>query len=314
MLNYVARRTVTMLLVLLGVTMLTYTMMFLAPGSPAEMILQQQYGREPSEEAIQTFREEHGFDDPLPVRYGRWLWAVLHGDLGEAYITDEPVSKKIVERIPETVNLAGAAMLVSLLIAVPAGIISAVHQGKFPDFLSQIAALFGLSIPNFWLAYILIMVFSLYLKVLPPYGIGGPAHLILPALTVGTAMSAILTRLLRASMLEVLDEEYVRTARSKGLPERIVVYKHAVKNALIPVLTVVGLQFGALLNGTVIAEVIFQRPGLGNLLINALSSRNYPVVMAMTLIVATIFVVTNFAVDLLYGYVDPRISLEGQKR
>lgn len=290
--------------------MLTYGMMFLAPGDPAELILQSQLRQEPTEEQIQTFREEHGMNDPLPIRYGRWALGVLHGDLGESYFGDRSVSTLIWERIPQTAELAGAAMFIALLVAFPAGIISAVHQNQLPDYLSQIGALLGLSMPNFWLGYLLIMVFSLHFQLFPVAGVGGLDHLILPAVTMGTGMTAINTRLLRSSMLEVLNEEYIATARSKGLPERIVVYKHAVRNALIPILTIVGLQFGALLNGAVIVEVIFQRPGLGNLLIDALGNRNYPVVQGMVLLIAAIFVFTNTAVDILYRYIDPRIEIK----
>lgn len=312
--KFILRRVFTMLLVLLGVSFLTYATMFLAPGDPAELILQRQMGdREPTEEQIREFREEHGMNDPFIVRYGRWLWDALHGDLGKGYFNEKPVANLIVDRVPQTAELAVAAMFIALLIAFPAGIISAVHKGQFPDYLSQFAALLGLSMPNFWLAYLLIIVFSLHIQLFPVAGVGGLNHLVLPAVTIGTGLTAILTRLLRSSMLEVLNEEYIRTARSKGLPERIVVYKHAVRTALIPILTVVGLSFGALLNGTVIVEVIFQRPGLGSLFVTALLNRNYPVVQASVLVTATIFVVTNSVVDILYRYIDPRIELAGRE-
>lgn len=308
--KFILRRIFTMLLVLLGVTILTYGMMFLAPGDPAELILEKQMGREPTQDEIQAFRKERGLNDAFPVRYGRWLWDVLHGDLGEGYYTDTPVSSMIEERIPQTAELAIAAMFISLLIAFPAGIISAVHKGQPPDYLSQIAALLGLSMPNFWLAYLLIIIFSLHFQLFPVAGVGGLDHLILPAVTMGTGMAAINTRLLRSSMLEVLNEEYIATARSKGLPERIVVYKHAMRNALIPILTIIGLQFGALFNGAMIVEVVFQRPGLGKLFVEALLDRNYPVVQASVLLTAAVFVVANTGVDILYRYIDPRIELE----
>lgn len=307
--KFVVRRVVAMLLVLFGVSTLTYGMMFLAPGDPAETILRNQLNREPTQAQIEAFREEQGLNDPIYVRYGRWLWGVLHGDLGESYFSNTDVSTLILDRIPETVELGLAGQLLALLIAFPAGIVSAVHKGQFPDYVSQVGALLGVSMPNFWLAYLLIIVFSINLQLFPVAGAGGLDHLVLPAIALGTGSAAILTRLLRASMLEVLDEDYIRTARSKGLPERIVVYKHAVRNALIPILTVVGLSFGALLNGTLILEVIFQRPGLGELFVTALLNRNYPVVQASVLITAASFVVTNTAVDLTYRYIDPRIEL-----
>lgn len=311
--KFIVRRLFMMVFVLVGVSLLTYGMMFLAPGDPAELFLQSQLAQEPTEEQVQEFREKKGLNDSFPVRYGRWVWRVLHGDLGKSYFGDTSVSTLIMERLPETAELAGASMIIALLIAFPAGIISAVHKGQLPDYLSQIAALLGLSMPNFWLGYLLIMVFSLHFELFPVAGVGGLDHLVLPAVTMGTGLAAINTRLLRSSMLEVLNEEYIATARSKGLPERIVVYKHAVRNALIPILTIVGLQFGALLNGAVIVEVVFQRQGLGNLLIRALGNRNYPVVQGMVLLIAAIFVGTNTVVDIAYRYIDPRIDLEGRE-
>lgn len=316
--KFIIRRFITMLLILVGVSMLTYGLMFLAPGDPARLVLESK-GIDPTDEQIQAFREEHGLNDPLPVRYGRWAWKVLQGDLGESYYSEmgsgkgspASVSALIVNRIPNTGELALAAMTVALLIAFPTGIISAVYKGQLPDYLSQIAALLGLSMPNFWLGYLLIMAFAIPLEGLPVSGSGGLEHLVLPALTMGTGLAAINTRLLRASMLEVLNEDYVGTARSKGLPEKIVVCKHAVRNALIPILTIVGLQFGFLLNGAVIVEVVFQRLGLGELLITALLRRDYPLVQGLVLLIAVIFVVTNFFVDILYRYIDPRISVEG---
>lgn len=311
--KFVVRRIATMFVVLFAVSFLTYGMMFLAPGDPARLILKKGHiaGQEPTQEQIEAFREAHGLDDPFPVQYGRWLWNALHGDFGESYYRESSVSTMIGDRLPQTVELAVAAMAVALLIAFPAGIISALHQGQFPDYLSQVGSLLGVAMPNFWLGYLLIIGFSLKLNLFPVAGVGGLDHLVLPAVTLGTGMAAILTRLLRASMLEVLDEEYIRTARSKGLPERIVVYKHAVKNALIPILTVIGLSFGALLNGTLIVEVVFQRPGLGDLFVIALLDRDFPVVQAAVVITAFIFVVVNTFVDIMYRYIDPRIELEG---
>lgn len=315
MLQFLIRRSSTVLLVLVGVSVLTYGLMFFTPGDPARTILRQQSGgRPPSDEAVETFRAEHGLDEPVPVQYVNWVWDVLHGDLRESYYDDTPVTSLIMDRLPETAELAVAGLFVSLLISLPAGVISAVHKGQFPDYVSQLAALLGVSMPNFWLGYLLIIVFALNLDLFPTYGVGGIKHLVLPAVTLGTGMAAIITRLVRSSMLEVLDEDYIRTARSKGLRGRIVVYKHALRNALIPVVTIVGLQFGYLLNGAVIVEIVFQRPGLGDLLINAIFARNYPVVQGLVLLIAVIFVMTNFLVDITYRYIDPRISFEGSER
>lgn len=312
--KFIIRRVLTMGVVLLAVSMLTYGFLFLAPGDVARNILRKQGVENPTEETLEQFRKKHGLDDPLPVRYGRWLWGVLHGDFGESYFREEAVGPLLVDRLPQTAELALAGMGVALLIAFPAGIISALHQAQLPDYCTQIGSLLGISMPNFWLGYLLIIGFSLRLDLFPVAGAGSLNHLVLPAITLGTGLAAILTRLLRASMLEVLDEEYIRTARSKGLPERIVVYKHAVRNAMIPVLTVVGLSFGALLNGTLIVETVFQRPGLGSLFVIALLDRDYPIVQATVLFTAALFVVTNSVVDVLYRYIDPRIELEGRDR
>ena len=312
--EFVLRRAATMMLVLVGVSILTYGLMFVTPGDPAETILRQQMGgRTPSDAAITDFRQEHGLDEPVPVQYANWAVDVAQGDLRESYYEEKPVTEMIAERVPATFELAAAAMVVALVIAIPAGIVSAVHKGRAPDYVSQFGALLGVSMPNFWLGYLLIIVFALHLDVFPTYGVGGIDNLVLPAVTLGTGMAAIVTRLVRSSMLEVLDREYVDTARSKGLTERIVVYKHALRNALIPVVTIIGLQFGYLLNGAVVVEIVFQRPGLGKLLIDAIFARDYPVVQGLVLVIAVMFVFTNFLVDVTYRYIDPRISFESEQ-
>lgn len=310
---FVLRRAATMILVLVGVSILTYGLLFITPGDPAETILRQQMGGQtPSEAMITDFRQEHGLDEPVPIQYANWVFDVVQGDLRESYYEEKPVTQMIINRVPATFELAAAGMVVALLIAIPTGIISAVHKGKAPDYLSQFGALIGVSMPNFWLGYLLIIVFALNLDLFPTYGVGGLDNLVLPAVTLGSGMAAIMTRLVRSSMLEVLDREYIDTARSKGLTERIVVYKHALRNALIPVVTIIGLQFGYLLNGAVVVEIVFQRPGLGKLLIDAIFARDYPVVQGLVLVIAVIFVFTNFLIDVTYRYIDPRISFESE--
>ncbi|AHG02917.1 glutathione ABC transporter permease [Halobacterium sp. DL1] len=312
MLQFLIRRSATVLLVLFGVSVITFGLMFVTPGDPAETIMRQQMGgRAPSEEAIDQFREEHGLDNPIPVQYVDWATDVVQGDFRQSYFQDTKVSTMILNRVVPTTELALAAIAVAVAIAIPAGIISAIHQGQPPDYLSQFGALLGISMPNFWLGYLLIIVFSVQLDIFPVAGVGGLDHLVLPAITLGTGMAAIITRLVRSSMLEVLDEEYIQTAHSKGLKEKIVVYKHALRNALIPVVTIIGLQFGYVLNGAVVIEIVFQRPGLGNLLIQSIFSRDYPVVQGLVLVIGAIFVLTNFAVDIAYRLIDPRISFEG---
>lgn len=312
MLQFLIRRSATVLLVLFGVSVLTFGLMFVTPGDPAETIMRQQMGgQSPSDEAVQEFRQEHGLDDPIPVQYVNWVADVITGDFRESYFQETKVSTMILQRAIPTLELALAGIAVGVAISIPAGIISAVHQGQPPDYVSQFGALLGISMPNFWLGYLLIIVFSIQLDMFPVAGVGGLDHLVLPAITLGTGMAAIITRLMRSSMLEVLDEEYIQTAHSKGLRERIVVYKHALRNALIPVVTIIGLQLGYVLNGAVVVEIVFQRPGLGNLLIQSIFARDYPVVQGLVLVIGAIFVFTNFAVDIAYRLIDPRISFEG---
>jgi peptide/nickel transport system permease protein len=315
--QFVARRLGTAAGVLLGVSVITHLMVHLTPGDPAVTILRQQSGEYPSEEALRAFREEQGLNDPIPVQYADWMWDVLHGNLGQSYYHDTEVTAMILHDLPYTVNLALASLAVALVIAVPAGVISAVHKGRLPDFLSQGGALVGVSMPNFWLGYLLLIVFALgtpfrFLGVFPVTGTGTLRHIVLPAVTLGSGMAAIIMRLLRSAMLDVLEQDYIRTARSKGLVERIVVYKHAFRNALVPVVTIVGLQFGYMLNGAVIVEIVFSRPGIGRLLIDSIFARDYPVVQGLVLIIAVVFVLTNFLVDVTYRYIDPRISFEGE--
>jgi len=310
---YLLYRTATSLVVLCGVSMLTFGLTFLTPGDPARTVLRQQYGQTPSPAVVDAFREEHGLDEPVVVQYVDWLTGVLQGDFGSSYISGRPVMELLAEALPPTLELSTAALLVAIVVAVPAGVLSAVHQGEWIDSLSQLGALIGVSMPNFWLGYLLIIVFSLQLSLFPVAGSSGLSHLVLPAIALGTGMTAIITRLVRMSLLEVLDEPYVKTARSKGLNERIVVYKHALRNALIPVVTVVGLQFGFLLSGAVVVEIVFQRPGIGVLLVDAVLARDYPVVQGAVLLIAVLFVLTNTLVDLTYQYLDPRIQLGGSQ-
>ncbi|MDG5761791.1 ABC transporter permease [Natronococcus sp. A-GB1] len=307
--SYVLYRLATAVVVLFGVSLVTFGFVHATPGDPAETILIEQTGQQPSSEAVEEFREAEGMNDPVHHQYVDWVTGAVHGDLGQSYFSDAEVSSLILDDLYNTLELAVASILVALVIAVPTGIASAIHQGQPIDVTSQIGALIGVSMPNFWLGYLLIIVFALNLNMFPVAGSGGLEHLILPAIALGTGMAAIVTRLVRTSMLEVIDQEYIDTARSKGLKERIVVYKHALRNALIPVVTVVGLQLGFVLNGAVVIEIVFQRPGLGNLLVDAIFARNYPVVQGVVLVAAVTFVVSNLLVDLSYRYLDPRIKL-----
>lgn len=309
------RRLLTMGIVLLGVSVLTYGLIFVTPGDPARTILTQQMGGQPpSQEAVEQFRAAKGLDDPFPVQYARYMGGVLRGDLGQSYYNDQAVTAMIAQRLPNTIALAVASMLVSIAIAVPAGVASAVDPGSRADYAAQLGALVGVSMPNFWLGYLLIIVCSLQFHLFPVAGAGGLEYLVLPALTLGSGMAAVIARLVRTAMLDVLDDAYIRTARSKGLRERIVIYKHALRNALVPVVTIIGLQLSYVLNGAVVVEVVFQRPGLGTLLVDAIFTRDYPVVQGVTLLIGVIFVLTNFAVDLTYSRLDPRIDLGVSRR
>ncbi|RQG88101.1 ABC transporter permease [Natrarchaeobius halalkaliphilus] len=297
--------------VLVGVSVLTFGLIYLTPGDPAETILSQQTDQQPSQEAIEAFRAEHGLNEPIPHQYVNWVGDALQADLGQSYYSDRSVNGMIVQHAPATVELAIAAMAIALLIAIPTGVLSAVHRGGRLDVVCQFGALVGVSMPNFWLGYLLIIGFSLHLGLFPVSGSGGLAHLVLPAVTLGTGVAAIIARLVRTSMLAELDREYLDVTRAKGLSERIVVYKHAFRNALLPVITVVALQFGFVLNGAVVVEIVFQRPGLGTLLVDSIFARDYPVVQGVVLVTAVSFVLTNLLVDLSYRYLDPRIRLGG---
>ncbi|MBT9148988.1 MAG: Glutathione transport system permease protein GsiC [Dehalococcoidia bacterium] len=307
MLTYIIRRIGVMVFILLGVSVITFSMMHFVPGDPAEMIAMERYGKEVTAETIEHVRRELGLDQPVYIQYFRWLTNVLQGDLGYSARTDRPVLDEILTRLPATIQLALAGMLVSLIIAIPVGIISATKQYSIVDNVSMFGALLGVSMPNFWLGLLLILLFSVHLGWLPVFGRGGIEHLILPAITLGTGMAAITTRLMRSSMLEVLMQNYIRTARAKGLTEKLVIGKHALKNAVIPVVTIVGLQFAHLLEGAVIVETIFAWPGIGRLMVGSIFARDFAVVQGCVLFFALIFVLSNLIVDISYAYLDPRI-------
>ncbi|NLD97194.1 MAG: ABC transporter permease, partial [Synergistaceae bacterium] len=275
------------------------------PGDPARLIL----GETASETEVRELREEMGLNDPFLLQYGRYLKkAVFEGDLGTSYVTGRPVVTEIVARFPTTMLLAVLSVCISVLIGIPTGIISATRQYSIFDNLAMILALVGVSMPNFWQGLVLIIVFSLHLGWLPASGFYGPAYWILPALTIGTSTAATITRMTRSSMLEVIRQDYIRTARAKGQTELVVILKHALKNALIPIITVIGLQLGRGLGGAILTESIFSIPGLGKLMVDSIKARNYPVVQGGVLFIAVMFSFINLLVDVLYAYADPRIK------
>jgi ABC-type dipeptide/oligopeptide/nickel transport system permease component len=303
MLRYLAHRLLYMVPVIWLVVSVVFLMIHLVPGDP----IQQMLGEGAASADIQAARHAYGLDQPLPQQYLHYWKGVLHGDLGQSLVFQQNVGTLIARRYPATLELTLAALLVALALSIPAGVRSARHRNRWDDRLLSFVSLLGLSFPNFALGPILILVFAIWMGVLPVSGAGGISHLVLPAITMGGALAAILTRMVRTSMLEELGQDYVRTARAKGLPERTVVYRHALRNALIPVLTVVGLQFGALLAGAIVTETIFSWPGIGRLTIQAIASRDYYLVQGCILAIGLSYVAVNFLTDLLYSVVNPRI-------
>ncbi len=300
---YILRRLVLAVPTLVGVTLVVFALIRLVPGDPARLVL----GLQASEEEVQRLRVQLGLDQPLPVQYARFLARLLQGDLGRSVVTGEPVLREIGARLPATVQLAVASTVVATLAGVAAGVVSATRQSSWWDYAVMTVALFGISLPVFWLGLMLMLLFSVHLRWLPAGGYGTPAHLVLPTVTLAAFSVAIIARMTRSSLLEVLHQDYVRTAWAKGLSSRAVVLRHALKNALIPVVTVIGLQFGGLLGGAILTETVFAWPGMGRLLVGAIVARDYPVVQGTVLVFAALFTLVNLAVDVLYAYVDPRI-------
>jgi len=289
-------------LVLFGVSVVVFLILHLT-GDPAALLLPP----DATAEDVARFRKAMGFDDPVFVQYVRFLKGALRGDFGESVRHGEPAMHLVLERLPATFELAGAALLLALCLAIPAGIISALKRNTAIDYVSTVVALMGQAMPTFWLGIMLILVFSVRFSWLPSSGRGDFQHLILPAVTLGLFTTARITRLTRSGMLEVLGQDYIRTARAKGVSERPVVWKHALKNASIPIVTIVGIELGTLLGGSVITETIFAWPGVGRLSVQAIFNRDYPVVQAAVFILASTFVFLNFLVDVAYTWLDPRI-------
>jgi ABC-type dipeptide/oligopeptide/nickel transport system permease component len=303
MLRYIAIRLLYTLPVLWLVVSVVFLLIHLVPGDP----IQQMLGENASAADIQATRHAFGLDVPLPQQYVSYWKSVLHGDLGRSLRFDQPVTRLVASRYPQTLRLTLASMAVALLISIPAGVRSARRRNRWDDRALSFVSLLGLSFPNFALGPILILFFAIRLGWLPVSGAGTLAHLVLPAITMGGALAAILTRMVRTAMLEELGQDYIRTARAKGLSENVVVYKHALRNALVPVLTVVGLQFGALLAGAIVTETIFSWPGIGRLTIQAIGNRDYYLVQGCILMIGLTYVVVNFATDFFYSLANPRI-------
>jgi peptide/nickel transport system permease protein/oligopeptide transport system permease protein len=303
---YLLRRILIALPTLLGVVVLVFLMVRLAPGDPAVLLA----GEFATPETLEAIRARYGLDRSLPEQFLIYMEALLRGDLGESARSRRPVLEELKTYFPNTLELASAAILVAVLTGIPLGVLAALRPGSGLDLSVMVLALLGVSMPVFWFGLLAILIFSVGLGWFPVAGKGTLAHLVLPALTLGINATALLARMTRGTLLEVLSQDYIRTARAKGLAERVVIFKHALRNALIPVVTVVGLEFGTLLSGAVITETIFAWPGLGQLLVGSILARDYPVVQGAVLLVAITFVLINLLVDLLYAAIDPRVRYD----
>jgi peptide/nickel transport system permease protein len=306
MIRYLIRRLLLTIPVMLGVATLVFALIHLVPGDPAQAML----GEGASHEEVLKLRHSLGLDKPLLTQYRSFMVGIAHGDLGMSLRYNAPVTTQIREKFPNTATLALAAMLFAILFAIPLGILAAVYRGTAIDHAAMTLALAGISMPNFWLGPLLAILFAVRLGWLPVSGMGGLSHLILPAVTLGAALSAILARMTRASVLEELRELYVLAARARGLSGARAVLRHAFRNSLIPIVTIIGLQFGAVLTGTIITETIFAWPGIGRLLIQAINFRDYPLVQGCILFISVTYVTMNLITDLTYGFLDPRIRFD----
>lgn len=301
--QYIIRRLLIMIPVLFGISIIIFAMVRVIPGDPGYILA----GPHATKEQIEQIREQLGLNKHPVLQYLLFLKNIFRGDLGTSTRTGLPVTKEIMARFPNTLLLAFSSILIATIFGVLIGIISGVKQNSKFDYLSMLFALFGLSMPVFWLGLMLMLLFSIKLGWFPAVGAEGLNHLVLPSLTLGANSTAIIARMTRSSMLEVIRLDYIRTARAKGLAEKVVIMRHALKNALIPVVTVIGLQTGTLLGGAVLTEIVFAWPGIGRLLVEAILSRDYPVVQGVVLLVATTFILINLIVDIIYSYLDPRI-------
>ncbi|MGM0779511.1 MAG: nickel ABC transporter permease [Bacillota bacterium] len=302
---FLMRRLVQIVPVLLGVTLMVFLIMQMVPGDPAALVA----GEGATDEQVEAIRHDLGLDQPLALQYVSYVGDVVKGDFGESIRTSRPVLDEILVRLPITLELAFWSIVITVVLGVLIGIIAATKQNSFTDVGLMMVALLGVSLPNFWLGLMLIIYFSVGLQWFPVAGWGTFSHIILPAITLGTGGAAIVARMTRASMLEVIRQDYIRTAKAKGVRQRLIIYKHALKNALIPVITVVGLQFGALLGGTVLTESVFAINGVGRLIIDAIRMRDLPLVQGSILFVSVLFVIVNLLVDLSYRFLNKRVEL-----
>ncbi len=304
MLRYVIKRIIVTIPVLLGVTLVIFSLLYFTPGDPARLIL----GDIATEKDVEALREEMGLNGSFFEQYLSYLGGLLKGDMGTSYVTKLPVNTEIMSRLPITARIAFFCCLFAVIIGIPVGIISAVRQYSLIDSITRVLALLGITMPSFWLALLLVLLFSVNLGWLPASGLYGPVYYIMPIISISAVSIATITRTTRSSMLEVIRQDYIRTARAKGQSETIIIFKHALKNALIPILTIVGIQFAGGLGGAVVNEQVFAIPGIGKMMVDAIKARNYPLVQGGVLVIAIMYSMVNLLVDILYAYVDPRIK------
>lgn len=304
--SYLVRRLLQMVPTLFGVSLLCFILIHLVPGNPARVIA----GVDATQEEVDIISDQLGLGKPLYEQYGDYIWNLIHGDFGMSMRSDKPVLQEILTRLPTTVTLAVMSLIIMVIVGILAGIFSATKPNSLRDNLTMMVSLFGISIPIYWSGIMLMLVFSYYIALLPSGGNSSITYFIMPSIVLGISSSAILARLTRSSMLEVINQEFIRTARAKGAKETIVIYKHALKNSLIPIITIIGLEFGSLLGGAVITETVFSMNGIGQYIVQSIQFRDYPAIQGSILFVATLFVVINLVVDLCYSLVDPRVRYD----
>ncbi len=310
MLKYIGKRLLMLIPVILVTSFLIFWAMSLTGGDPARQIA----GDRATEAEVEAIREEMGLNDPFLVRYGNYMKGMLTGDMGKSYVTNKDVFQTFMEKLPNTLMLGGAAVLIAIVVSIPLGIYTAIHQNTWKDTAGMVFALFGTSMPNFWLGLMLIILFSLKLHWLPSGGKSGFASLILPAVTVGFGLAALITRTTRSSMLDVIRQDYMTTAKAKGCSEKRVIFRHGLKNALIPIITAIGLQMSLVITGSVLAETVFSWPGIGRLVYDSISKRDTPMVTGSIIMCSVLMCIINLIVDLIYAFFDPRIKAQYSKK
>lgn len=310
MIKYIAKRLLMLIPVILVTSFLIFWAMSLTGGDPARQIA----GDRATEAEVEAIREEMGLNDPFMVRYGRYITGMLTGDMGKSYVTNKDVFQTFMEKLPNTLMLGGAAVLIAIVVSLPLGIYTAIHQNTWKDTAGMVFALFGTSMPNFWLGLMLIILFSLKLGWFPSGGKAGFSSLVLPALTVGFGLAALITRTTRSSMLDVIRQDYMTTARAKGCSEHRAIFRHALKNALIPIITAIGLQMSLVITGSVLAETVFSWPGIGRLVYDSISKRDTPMVTGAIIMCSVLMCIINLVVDLIYAFFDPRIKAQYSKK